>query len=486
MKMRHVAASAVLLAVAASGAIQVPANMPAPEGPTVLPDTYRDELVVLTRRAPTTRFPTLEGNYAGLENDLAELFAQYLGVPVRFIEAYSYAEVLSRLERGEAHLAAASLVATRDQRANFVFGPGYMSVRQVLVRRRDVRSPKSLAALDAREVVVAAQSSGAELLESKLHQSPELNITVQRLAEPENVTQELAAGKAEFGVIGSHVYDLFRAALPQVRMAMTLGEPQKLAWAFPRQVDPGLLKESRRFFARIAADGTLNRLIDRYYGHVNRLGFDQISAFLDDCESLLPRYREHFLDAQADTGLDWRLIAALGYQESKWNPLAVSPTGVRGLMMLTNDTAERMGVRNKLDPRESILAGARYLKTLRDSLPARILEPDRTWLALAAYNQGRGHLEDARVLAQRLGLNPDVWIDVRRALPLLNDPEYYWELRYGQARGGEALALAENVRAFYRLLAQTMPDTPEPGLVEAADEPRGWRGPTNAEDAFLL
>jgi membrane-bound lytic murein transglycosylase F len=188
---------------------------------------------------------------------------------------------------------------------------------------------------------------------------------------------------------------------------------------------------------------------------------------------VLPRYRPTFKHAQELTGIDWRLIAALGFQESHWDPMATSPTGVRGLMMLTTETADRMGVTDRLDARQNILAGAQYLLDLKERMPSRIREPDRTWLALAAYNIGLGHLEDARILAQRLGKNPDLWVDVKQVLPLLSRYEYYSTLKRGFCRGGEALVLTENTRNYYDILSRyEQPHTPGFGLLATvkADE----------------
>ena len=119
------------------------------------------------------------------------------------------------------------------------------------------------------------------------------------------------------------------------------------------------------------------------------------------------------------------MLAALSYQESHWDTFNTSPTNVRGLMMLTEATSDRMGVSNRLDPAQSIPAGAKYLNLMINTVPSRIPEPDRTYMALAAYNIGYAHVEDARVLAQRLDLNPNSWVDVKKALLKLNDPEYY-------------------------------------------------------------
>ena len=152
------------------------------------------------------------------------------------------------------------------------------------------------------------------------------------------------------------------------------------------------------------------------------------------------------------TGIEWQLLAAMAYRESHWNPLATSYTKVRGMMMLTEDTADRMNVTNRLDARESIMAGARYLQLLKEQLPVRIVEPERTWLALAAYNQGMGHLEDARILSQRYGLSPDTWVDVQKAMVKLRNPAIAKTLKHGYARGGEAVIFVETVRLYYDML----------------------------------
>jgi len=173
--------------------------------------------------------------------------------------------------------------------------------------------------------------------------------------------------------------------------------------------------------------------------------------FMSKVRTTLPLYRKHFHDAQDLTGIDWRLIAALGFQESHWNPDAVSPTGVRGLMMMQDDTAAKMGVKNLLDPRENISGGARYFHSLREVL-VRAPEPDRTWIALAAYNIGFGHLEDARAIARAQKLDPNVWVSMKQVLPLLMRPEYSQQAKFGYARGGEAVILTENVRQYYDIL----------------------------------
>ena len=173
---------------------------------------------------------------------------------------------------------------------------------------------------------------------------------------------------------------------------------------------PRCAHELDAFFAEARRDGTLARLAERYFaprGEVERI---DAGVFQDRIRTVLPRYRRMFDDAQEATGIEWRLLAAVAYQESQWDPLATSETGVRGFMQLTEDTARHLGVADRLDPRAERARRRRATsRDLKARLPARIDEPDRTWLALAAFNIGLGHLEDARVLAQRQKLDPDPW-----------------------------------------------------------------------------
>ena len=150
--------------------------------------------------------------------------------------------------------------------------------------------------------------------------------------------------------------------------------------------------------------------------------------------------------------MDWRLLAAVGYQESHWDPDAVSPTGVKGLMMLTQDAAKDIGIKDREDPQQSILGGAKYLASMHKRIPDRIPEPDRTWLALAAYNVGLGHLEDARMLTLKNKGDADKWVDVKKNLPLLTKEKWFKQTRYGYARGREPVRYVENVRTYYDIL----------------------------------
>ena len=418
----------------------------------VAPLSKTGELVVLTRNTPTTRYVDSQGRTSGLEYDLVEMFAAELGVRVRYIDRQPLYQILPALRRNEAHLAAAGLAITPERLRQFQFGPAYQMFQPVLAYNTDNPAPRDIKDVIDKRIEVVKGTSAVEDLRALRKRYPRLRWREVSESDSEGLLSRLSEGKTDFVVTDSHLLDVVRNFYPNLARAFAIGDPEPLAWVFPQDGDPQIIDRAREFFLRITFDGTLKRLLERYYGHVKRLDQLDIANFLEEMRTVLPRYKAMFKEAQDLTGIDWRLLAALGFQESHWEPLAVSPTGVRGLMMLTSDTADRMDVADRMDARENILGGSQYLLELKDSLPARIQEPDRMWLALVAYNLGYGHMEDARVLAQRKGLNPNLWVDIKQVLPLLTRYEYYSTLKHGFCRGGEALVLTENIRNYYDIL----------------------------------
>jgi membrane-bound lytic murein transglycosylase F len=259
-------------------------------------------------------------------------------------------------------------------------------------------------------------------------------------------------GEVDYTLIHSNSYALQRALWPDLIADYTVATDMPLAWAFNPKDDKSLYLAAQRFLTQAKADGTTAKLEDRFYGHVEYFNLYAARSFMRHLEERLPRYEELFRSAADDNEFDWRLLAAVAYQESLWDPGAISPTGVKGLMMLTNDTARQMGISDRTDPEQSIRAGAAYLRRVHAKIPDRIPEPSRTWMALASYNVGFGHLEDARVLTQRQGGDPDNWQDVKQRLPMLAKPAYAEQLKYGTARGGQAVVYVRHIRRYYDLL----------------------------------
>ena len=412
------------------------------------PSWKADKLVALVPEA--SLWPESE-----FQRELARRFAEQLNVPLEMIPL-PQEEIPSALRKHQAHLAAAPLRSEKNPAA-LQFGPSYQSVRELVVCNRDRPHIKNIADLKGRKLLVASESAHEVALREAQKNFPSLKWQATRDLTTQDLLAEVGENNLDCTVANELQFADARNYHPKLIAKLDVVAPSKLAWAFPGNVDSNLLEQVRIFFTNIQQDGTLHRLLDRYYGHSNRLDKLDAAAFITRTNTTLPHYRRMFEEAATLTGEDWRLLAALAYQESQWNPLATSYTNVRGMMMLTGDTADRMKVNNRLDARESIIAGARYLALLKEQMPRRISEPDRTWLALAAYNQGYSHLEDARILTKRAKLNPDSWSDVKKRMPLLNRPDFYKTLKHGYARGGEAVILVENIRSFYDMLKRLEP-----------------------------
>ena len=412
------------------------------------------ELVVLTHNGPTTYFEGADGKPSGFEYDLVTLFAQEYGYKVRFIETANLNELFTLLSQHQAHFAAAGISALDSRKTTLQFGPPYLTVNQQVIYNTDGVKPRNFSELKGLRVEVVAGTSHVETLRRAALKVPGLKWTEMQAKWDEESLDRLSRGEVDAVLVDSNEFDIARKFYTNLDVAFEVPQPDQLAWAFPKISDAQLLKQTQQFFQKINRDGTLKQIVDRYYGHADRLEDADVAGFLDKMNSVLPKFRKYFQEAQAVTGIDWRLIAAIGYQESHWDPYATSPTGVRGLMMMTTDTADSMGVDDRLNPRQSILGGAKYLALLVDQMSLKIEEPDRTWMALAAYNQGQGHLEDARVLAQRRKLNPSAWCDIKQTMPLLGSSAHHSTVKHGFCRGGEAVIFVENIRTYYDILVK--------------------------------
>ena len=411
----------------------------------------RGELRVLTRISPTTYYQWGE-SYSGIEYELAQQFADRLGVKLNLIIPENLGTMLELIKQGQADIAAAGLTITEARQAEVRFGPVYQEVTEQLVYRQGNKKPKNLTYLTNGLLEIVADSSHAEQLQSYRPEIPELEWSENNVLTSNHLLELVQLELVDYTVADSNEIIATQTLFPELRVAFDISEPQPLAWALSKSEDNTLYDEVVSFFDELDDSGSLDRLIEKYYGHIRRFDYVDTRAIHRKIKTELPKYQTLFKQAAKKYQLDWLLLAAISYQESHWNPNAVSRTGVKGLMMLTNATAKEMGVTNRIDPEQSIFAGAGYLIKMKERLPDRIQEPDKTWLALASYNIGLGHLQDARVLTDKNDKNPDLWADVKLHLPLLSKKKWYSKTRYGYARGGEPVRYIENIRRYYAIL----------------------------------
>jgi membrane-bound lytic murein transglycosylase F len=446
----------LLLAGGLLGGCQLePADEPALEQSPDLLTQIRDRgrLVVATRSGVTTYLAD-ETGARGYEHDLADALAAELGVELEVLVLDSIEAVLAAVTEGQADLAAAGLTITEERARRVRFSRPYLHASELVVYRAGQTRPRQVDDLAGGRLAVVADSSHAETLRNWQQRLPHLSWAEAQLGHSLELLERVEQGDLDFTVVDSNVFRKSQGLFPTLRVGFEMTEPRPMAWALPAHARAhGLVTWVDRFLDNADQRGLLARLEERYYGHSPEINPRGLFTFSRNAEQRLPRYETLIRRVAAEEDLDWHLLAAISYQESHWNPRAVSPTGVRGMMMLTRPTAAEMGVSNRIDAEQSLRGGARYLKKILRRLPERIPEPDRTWLALAAYNVGFGHLEDARILTQQQGGDPDRWADVARHLPLLRQKEWYAQTRYGYARGDEPVTYVRNIRRYYNILA---------------------------------
>ena len=420
----------------------------------------RGEIVLVTRNGPTSYYIEKEEE-SGMEFKLAKLFASELGIGLKVIVARNFDDMKEILATGSADFAAASLINTGDNGHSLMFGPGYQWVTQQLVYRNGSRRPDSLSDISPAKLELAADTVNILPLDSMKENNPGLEWEEHAERDSHEMLELIENSDIVYTIADSNQLTLVRHIYPEIRIAFNVTSPQPVAWAFQQSEDLSLLNAVWRFHEKISGSGQLSALIREFYGPVEKFDYVDSRKFVDRIDRRFSKYESIFKETAARYDLDWRMLAAVSYQESHWNERAVSPTGVRGLMMLTRDTAQSVGVDDRLDPLQSIDGGAQYLVRMINKIPERIPEPDRTWMALAAYNVGFGHLEDARIITEKQGADPDSWAEVKKHLPLLSRKQWYKQTRFGYARGLEPVLYVERVRKYYNTLVQlTQPNIP--------------------------
>jgi peptidoglycan lytic transglycosylase F len=421
------------------------------------------ELRVATRTGPLAFYRGPNGVPEGPEFELAQRFADELGVKLKITPMRSYADIYAALSSGQAHIAAAGLKVPMQSVPGVEFGPAYQHVREHLIYRRGAIRPGSLAEIGNSDLEIAAGSSQAKTLEEARNSNPDLVWVENASTNAQALLDGVADGAIDYTIADSTEFALAHDVHPDLRIAFDFPGSRPLAWAASDR-DPGFARDMSAYFARLKAGGELAVIVNRYYGRSEDAEFAG-GGFMRHLQSRLPLYKEWFVEAAEQSSQDWRLLAAIGYQESKWNPRASSSAGARGLMQLTVETASEAKVTDLSDARQSIFGGARYFRQVYERIPAHVPEPDRTWFALAAYNIGYGHVEDARVLTQKAGRDPDSWQEVRDFLPLLEQERWYTQTENGYARGWEPVRYVDNVRGYRDLLEWAWGDGPNPAVL---------------------
>lgn len=386
----------------------------------------------------------------GFEHDLAKAFAEFLGVDLNIVLADSWDDMVARLMANPESFIAASTTITPSRKNQVSFSDGYLTTRQHIIVHRRNRRIRRANDLVGQTIHVRQGTAYQESLEALQDQGLEFLIALYEDIPTEELIRQVADKTIDITIADSNIAQLNRRYYPQVSVGRAIAEKNELGWAVSPQA-AGLLNEINLFFNQIKANGEFKDIYQRYYSKANDFDFVDIRAYHRRLRTRLPKYEAIIQDAAKQHGFDWRLIAAQIYQESHFRPSAESHAGAFGLMQLTQNTAQSLGVTEITDPEQNIQAGVQHLKNLYEYFN-QATGLDRLCIALAAYNIGQGHLMDARRLAVRKKLDPNKWSSLMEALPLLRYRKYYRKSVYGYCRGTEPVDYVSQILLYYDIL----------------------------------
>ncbi len=410
----------------------------------------RGSLRVITLNNPVHYF-LYRGRQMGFDYEIAGLAAKKLGVRLELVVPPSRDLVFEWLLEGRGDLIASTLTATPERRETLAFSRPYLFVEELAVRRaRAVEKVASVYELRGRSIHAWKSSSHYQTLQRWI---PEVGpFTIEPIPEDmeyEEILDRVGSGEYRLAVVDSLVLE---AELPhrddvEAAFSLSAGRPQPIAFAL-RPGNPRLKEFLDDFVSEIVGSLELNDARDRYFRRSR--GLDRARARKVPGGGRLSPYDEILMRQSKRYGLDWRLMAAQAYQESLFDPDAESWAGARGLFQLLPSTGLELGFEDLSDPDAGIQAGIRYMHQILERLEPRVPLKHRLRFALAAYNAGFGHLQDARRLAAEEGLDPDKWFGhTEKAMLLLSQPRYYQRARHGYVRGSETVRYVSEIQNRY-------------------------------------
>lgn len=423
--------------------------------PTVLDNIKKNKVLnVVLLNAPSTYYIGA-GGAQGFEYDLLKDYANHLGVKLNITSANTVKEAIELSKNEDIHITSSALAKTPQREKRFNFGPSYFEIQeQVICNRamiREGRFPRTVEDLEGLKITVGEDTSYSETIISLQNDGFDINASFTSEYSTEELLEMVANEQIDCTLAASNIYSLNQRYFTEIASAFTISGREQLAWVLaPNSKE--LEADMYSWLNSYNQSGRMAELKDHYYSHILYFDYYDTKMFYKRIKSRLPRYEKYFKEAADNYGVPWKLIAAQSYQESHWNPRAKSFTGVRGLMMLTLSTAKHLGVKNRLDPKQSIMGGVRHLKQMIKRVPPEVEGENRIKFALAAYNIGMGHIKDAQVLAGKFGLDKNIWSDLKSVLPLLSQKRYYRSLKYGYARGSEPVRYVESIYDYKDIL----------------------------------
>ncbi|OPX39701.1 MAG: lytic transglycosylase F [Desulfobacteraceae bacterium 4484_190.1] len=390
-------------------------------------------------------------NPIGFEYDLARAFSDYLGVNLKVFIPLTRSDLIHALDNGYGDFIAASMSITPSRKKLVDFSDAYFNNQQVAIINKKNYQIKTLRDLKGKTIYVPLGTLYEERLRQLRDDGLDINIkSVGGNTSTEELIRMVAENEIEVTIADSNIALLNRRYYPDIKISFPIGDTQFLGWAV-KKGENHLLNKINEFIKQIKKNRNYEKIYNEYYADTEIFDYVDLKKFHIRLKNRLPKYKETIQRAAETYGFDWKLLAAMIYQESHFNPGAISFTGVRGIMQLTLDTAKEVGITNRLDPEQSIMGGTKYLKKLYTRFD-KTNEEDRLLISLASYNVGKGHILDAQKIAMQRNLDPNSWSSLKQILPLLRYSRYYKKSRYGYCRGTEPVRYVTRILTYYDIL----------------------------------
>jgi membrane-bound lytic murein transglycosylase F len=429
---------------------------------TILEKIKKDKtLNVVLLNSPSTYYIGTDGKQ-GFEYELLKAYANYLGVTLNITVAHTTKEAIELSKNPNIHITSAALAKTQIQEERFNFGPSYNEVQQQVICYRGMMNtknfPNDVEALAGLSIMIGEETSYSETIQSLQSEGFDLNVTLTSEYSTEELLQKVSNNEIDCTIANSDIYSINLRYFPEIAMAFTISGKEQLAWVLAPD-SKGLEASMYEWLNTFNQSGAMAALKDHHGGYIMFFDYYNTKMFYTRIKTRLPRYQELFVKAANDYGISATLLAAIAYQESHWDPNAKSFTGVRGLMMLTNNTAKMLSVEDRTNPAQSIDGGSRHIVEMLKIVPPEVQGENRLKFALAAYNIGIAHVQDAMGLAKKLNKNENEWSDLKTVLPLLAQKKYNKDLKYGYARGEEPVKYVESVYNYRDILENVLEES---------------------------
>lgn len=421
----------------------------------------------------STTYFLYRGQAMGFEYELLERFAEDLGLELEVVLADNIDQVFDLLNRGEGDIIAYGLTITEERKKLIQFSDYLYTTHQALVQkkpdnwrrlRRDQLEDylvRDVIDLIGDTVHVHRRSSYYErLLNLQEEMGAKMQIdTIVGDYNIEDVIKMVVDGEIKYAVADYNIASINQTFYPVLDVETPLSFSQRIAWGI-RQNSPQLLNVMNEWIQAMRKRDTYHFIYDKYYVHKKSYKRRVESDLYSKNSGQISVYDDLIKEAAAGLGWDWRLLASIIYQESRFDPNSVSWAGARGLMQLMPGTASDLGLQKTYSPRQNIMAGTRYLRDIWDrfeNIPDSI---QRIKFTLASYNCGYGHLLDAQRLASRDGkdsLTYDQSVDLW--LKNLGQYKHYSKdfIRYGPVRGNEPFRYVRDIFLRYEHYRQLVP-----------------------------